>query len=136
MTIGYAVDIRNGQLDYITTFLGGGARLHIYDGIRPATTGGAVTTQTLLANLECGTPFAPASAAGELEANPVTTDPSADNSGTASWFRVTKADGVTFGVDGDAGMAGSGAELTLVDTVLIAGQPVDLASLVITRGNP
>ena len=60
------VSIRNAMLDLITTRAGNGALLRIYDSTgtgRPAT-GGAVTTQVLLAELTCGTPFASAASAG------------------------------------------------------------------------
>ena len=61
--------------------------LRIYDGTRPAT-GGAATT--LLAELTCNATFAPA-ASGVLTLNAITQDSSA-NAGTATWFRIVKAD--------------------------------------------
>lgn len=130
MAAGYNVLMRNAQLDAITAFVGAGAKIRIYSGTRPAT-GGAATT--LLAELTGGTPFAGAAAAGVLTVNAVTGDASADSTGTATWFRVWKADGTTQCIDGAVGT--SGAELNLVSTSIVAGGPVSITSFTITRGN-
>ena len=132
MAAGYAVALRNAQLDAITTFAGNGAKLRIYDGVRPAT-GGAATT--LLAELTCGTPFAGAASAGVLTANAITQDSGADANGTATWFRIVKSDGTTHVMDGDATATGGGGQLELTTTAIVATQPVSVSSFTITRGN-
>lgn len=98
--LGYASGLRNARLDEITTAAGASALLRIYDGTRPAT-GGAATT--LLAELTCNATFAAAAAAGVLTLNAITQDASANATGTATWFRIVKADGTTHVLDGDAG---------------------------------
>ena len=137
MSLAYdVVSIRNTMLDSITTRAGNAALLRIYDSTgtgRPAT-GGAVTTQVLLAELTCGTPFAPASSAGVLTANAITQDSSANNTGTATWFRIVKADGTTFVLDGNVGTSGS--DLNMTTTSIVITQPVSVTSFVITEGNP
>lgn len=132
MAAGYATTLRNNQLDEITSFIGNAAKLRIYDGTRPAT-GAAITTQTLLAELVMGTPFAPAASGGVLTANAITDDSAADNNGSATWARIVKSDGTTFCMDVAAGT--SGAELILNTTNIVAGAPVQVSSLTITRGN-
>ena len=130
MTTGYNVSLRNAQLDAITTFAGNAALLRIYDGTRPAT-GGTATTK--LAELTCGSPFAPSASSGSLTANSITQDSSADATGTATWFRIVKSDGTTHVLDGSVGT--SGADLNLTSTSIVATEPVSVTSLVITRGN-
>jgi hypothetical protein len=106
MAISYdVVSIRNAMLDTITTRAGNAALLRIYDstGTGRPSTGGAVTTQVLLAELTCGTPFAAGAAAGVLTLGAITQDASANNTGTATWFRIVKADGTTFVLDGNVG---------------------------------
>ena len=63
MAYGHAVELRNAQLDAITTRAGNAALLQVYTSPRPST-GAAITTQTKLAQFTCGSPFAPAAAAG------------------------------------------------------------------------
>lgn len=127
MAAGYATGLRNAQLDAITTFAGAGAKLRIYDGTRPATGG---TATTLLAELTLGSPFAPAASGGVLSP----TLPSAVNAGatgTATWFRVVKADGTTHVLDGSVG-----SEMTLNTASITSGLQVSITSWSITRGNP
>jgi hypothetical protein len=129
------VSIRNAMLDLITTRAGNGALLRIYDSTgtgRPAT-GGAVTTQVLLAELTCGTPFAGSAASGVLTLSSITQDSSANNSGTATWFRIVKSDGTSFVLDGNVGVSGS--DLNLTTTTIVSGQPVSVTSFTITEGN-
>lgn len=137
MALAYdAVSIRNAMLDTITTRAGNAALLRIYDSTgtgRPAT-GGAVTTQVLLAELTCGTPFAAGAAAGVLTAGAITTDASANATGTATWFRIVKSDGTTFVLDGNVGTSGS--DLNLTTTSIVITQPVAISSFAITEGNP
>jgi hypothetical protein len=132
MALAYdVVSIRNAMLDTITTRAGASALLRIYDGTRPAT-GGAATT--LLAELTCNATFAGAAAAGVLTLNAITQDSSANASGTATWFRIVKADGTTFVLDGNVGTSGS--DLNLTTTSIVITQPVSVTSFVITEGNP
>ena len=131
MALAYLAATRNAMLDAITTSAGASALLRIYDGARPAT-GGAATT--LLAELVCNATFAAAAAAGVLTLNAIAQDASANATGTATWFRIVKADGTTFVMDGNVGTSGSDLNLTTVSIVIT--QPVSVTSFVITEGNP
>lgn len=132
MALAYdVVSIRNAMLDTITTRAGNAALLRIYDGTRPATGG---TATTLLAELICGTPFAAGAASGVLTLGAITQDASANATGTATWFRIVKADGTTFVLDGSVGTSGS--DLNLTTTSIVSGQPVSVTSFVITEANP
>lgn len=132
MTVGYAPDLRDDRLDAVVAFAGNAAVLRIYDGTRPAT-GAAITTQTLLGELTCGSPLGTV-ATQQLTMNAITRDSSANASGTASWWRLLKSDGTTFVMDGSCGL--SGADMNLVSLSIIAGQPIEINSWVITGGNP
>ena len=133
MALGYAAALRNAQLDQITARQDGGAGaalLRIYDGSRPAT-GGAATT--LLAELTLSDPSAAAASGGVLTYNAFTADPSANATGTATWFRIVQSDGSTHVMDGSVG-AGSG-DLSLNTTSIVAGAQVSISSGTITAGN-
>ena len=132
MALAYeAATLRDAMLDAITTHAGNAALLRIYDGSRPATAG---TATTLLAELTCGTPFAAAAVNGVLTLGAITQDSSANSTGTATWFRIVKADGTTFVMDGNVGTSGS--DLNLTTTSIVSGQPVSVSSFVINEGNP
>lgn len=130
MAVGYSTTLRNARLDAITTAIGASGLLRIYDGTRPAS-GGAATT--LLAQLALSATFAPAAAAGVLTASAITSDSSADATGTATWARLTTSGG-TFVAD--MGVATSGAEVTLNTVAIVIGGTVACTSCVITAGNP
>jgi hypothetical protein len=116
-----------------------GGTLKIYNGTQPAGANTAVSTQTLLATLTLSsTAFGSASAAGSdgskvvtVTAATITGDTSADNTGTATWFRVLKSDGTTAVFDGSVGT--SGCDLNLATTSIVSGEEVDVTSFTITE---
>ncbi len=130
MALGYAAVLRNNQLDEITTRAGGSALLRIYDGTRPATGG---TATTLLAELTCNATFAPAATGGVLTLNAITSDTSANATGTATWFRIVQSDGTTHVMDGSA--ATSGSDLNFDSVSFVTGGTVAVSSFTITAGN-
>ena len=132
MALAFTDTLRNARADQLTVARDAGAaggNIRIYDGVRPAK-GGAVTT--LLAELTFSDPSSAAAAAGVLTASAITGDASADNTGTATWFREVDSNGL-FVMDGDVGLAGS--DLNLNDVNIVAGQPVNITSYVTTEGN-
>lgn len=134
MTLGMSETLRNNRADEIAALAGSAALLEIYDGTRPAT-GGAATT--LLAQLTCGTPFAPAASGGDLTANSISDDTDANNTGTATWWRLTDSGG-THVTDGDARASGdpdNGEELVLDTTSIVSGGNVSVTSFVVSEGN-
>ena len=131
MALAYSETLRDNQLDEITSLAGTSALLRIYDGSRPAT-GGAATT--LLAELTCNaSAFAAAASSGALTANAISSDTSANATGTATWFRIVASDGTTHVMDGDVGTSGS--DLNLDSVSIVAGGTVAVSSFVITGGN-
>lgn len=130
MALAFLAAIRNAMLDAITTGAGASALLRIYDGSRPATGG---TATTLLAELTCNATFAPGASAGLLTLNAITQDASANATGTATWFRIVKSDGVTLVCDGS--VSTSGSDLNLTTTSIVSGQPVSVTSFTITAPN-
>lgn len=130
MTIGFVTSLRNARADAITTFAGNSGKLRIYSGTQPATGG---TATTLLAELTGNATWAPSASGGVLTLNAITGDASADATGTASWFRWLKSDGTTIVMDGT--VSTSGADLNLTSTSIVATEPVNVTSFVLTEGN-
>lgn len=133
MSVQLSTLARNAKLDAITTIVGSSPLLRIYNGTPPANVGTALSGNTLLAELAMSaTPF-PASSAGVLTANAITTESSANNTGTASFYRVYKSDGTTAEIQGT--VATSGADLNLNTVSIVAGGPVAVSAFSYTEGN-
>jgi hypothetical protein len=129
MALAYSVAVRNAMLDEITAAVGASGLLRIYDGSRPATGG---TATTLLAELTLNATFAPAASSGVLTLNAITSDSSANATGTATWFRIVTSGG-THVIDGNVGTSGS--DLNLNTTSIVSGAAVAVTSFTITGGN-
>lgn len=132
MALSYSTAIRNAQLDAITTAVGTTAKLRIYSGTRPANVAAAITG-TLLAELTCNATFAPSGSGGVLTLNAITSDASADATGTATHFRLWNSAASTAMIDGD--VSTSGADLNLNSVSITAAGSVAVTSFTITAGN-
>lgn len=135
MALSYSTTLRNSQLDAIDDACNAGsgaATLKIYTGTRPANPGTALSGNTLLATLTFSSTAFGAASSGVITAASITSDSTADATGTASFFRVQDSDSNAI-IDGDCGTSGSDLNL---DTVSIsAGVTVSISSFVITGGN-
>lgn len=119
----------NTQADALSDLLDNGY-LRIYDGTQPANANTAITTQVLLAELRFNATAAPAASGGVLTMNSITQDSSANNTGTATWFRALKSDGSTVVFDGSVGTAS--CDLNLGSTSITSGASVAVTSMTYT----
>ena len=119
----------NAQADALSDLLDNGY-LRIYDGTQPANANTAITTQVLVAELRFNATAAPAASSGVLTMNSITQDSSANNTGTATWFRALKSDGSTVVFDGSVGT--SGCDLNLGSTSITSGASVAVTSMTFT----
>ncbi len=116
--------------DALVDLVDGGAgagTLDIRSGTRPATTDTAVTG-TLLAHLVMSDPaFGNATTASPsvATASAITSDSSADNTGTATWFRIFDSNGTAI-MDGNVGT--SGEDLNLNTVSIVAGAVVSISA--------
>ena len=132
MALSYSTAIRNAQLDQITTAVGTTAKLRIYSGTRPANVAASITG-TQLAELTCNATFAPGASGGVLTLNSITSDASADATGTATHFRLWNSAGSTAMIDGD--VSTSASDLNLNSVSITVGGSVAVTSFTITAGN-
>lgn len=135
MAISYSTALRTARMQAVEdaiNFATGAGTIKLYSGTRPST-GSAVTTQTLLATLtcsvDCGT-----TANGVLTFAAITADSSADADGTATWARIQDGD-AAFVADLSVGTTGSGADLILSTTTIVAGGEVSITAGTLTEGN-
>ena len=123
----------NAAADAVVDLLDAGAgagKLRIYDGTKPAGPGTAISTQNLLAELTFSDPAFGAASSGVATASAITSDSSADLTGTASWFRALDSNNVAI-FDGTVGT--SGADLNLSTTSIVAAVQVAITSLTYTQ---
>lgn len=120
---------RNAAVDAITALLNGGT-VEIRTGSQPAGPGSAATG-TLLGSLALSATAFGAASSGSATANTITSDTSADNSGTAGWFRA-KASGGSGVIDGSITATGGGGDLTLDNVSVVAGGTIAVTSWSVT----
>ena len=119
----------NAEADALSVLLDNGY-LRIYDGTQATNADTAIGAQVLLAELRFNATAAPAASGGVLTFNAITQDSSANNTGTASWFRALKSDGTTVVFDGAVGTSGS--DINIATTAIVAGAIVGVTSAVYT----
>lgn len=136
MAIKMSEGLRNARLQAIVDkldFAATGGYIEFYDGVQPAVSGGALSSNVLLGT----TVFSAISgvvATGVLTFNTITDDTSADATGTVSWCRVFDGD-AAFIFDGDAGLTASTAFARFDDVNITLGDVIHPVSATITEGN-
>jgi hypothetical protein len=116
----------NAEADAVGNALNSGY-IRVYDGTQPTNADTAVGAQTLLAELRFGADAFGAAVAGVITANAITSDSSANATGTASWARILASDGATVWFDGSVGT--SDANVILNTVSIVAGAVVSCSSL-------
>lgn len=94
----------NAQADRLAQLANNGF-IRFYDGAQPASADDPLTDQNQLCELLLGSPAFGTASGGTIAANSITPDPDADDTGTATWFRVYESDGVSALWDGSIGEA-------------------------------
>jgi hypothetical protein len=115
----------SGQADNLSARLNSGY-LRIYDGAQPTNADTAIGSQVLLAELTFSATAAAAASNGLITFNAIGSDPSANATGTATWFRCVQSDGTTVVMDGSIGT--SSANLVLNSVSIVAGGTVAVSS--------
>jgi hypothetical protein len=113
---------------------GTAALIRIYTGSQPTDPDTAIGAVTLLAELTMtATSFGAATDAnpgGLITAAAITSDSSADNTGTAAWFRMWTQNAGTAVADGSVGT--SGCDLNLNTVAITSGSTVAITAFTIT----
>lgn len=125
-----AVLARNAAIDAAVATIGASGKLRIYDGTQPTDPDTALSSNTLLADLALSATAFGAASAGSAAAATITSDTSADATGTASFFSLLTSGNVRK-FDGSVGT--SGANLNLNTVSIVAGATVAVSSLTVTQ---
>ena len=134
MALQYSDAVRNAQLDAVESTIGTAAVLKIYDltagapaNVAAAITGTVLATITLPSDWMAGASSRSKAKSGTWQ------DASADNTGTADFFRLFASDGTTCGAQGTAGT--SGTDIVLDNASIASSQVVTVSSFSIAAGN-
>lgn len=128
-----ATSARNAAADAVVDLLDAGAGagyIEIRTGSQPATPNTAASG-TLLATLTLSDPAFGAAASGTATASAITSDTSADATGTAGWFRGYDSTGAAV-IDGSVTATGGGGDMELDSTSIVAGGTVAITAWTIT----
>lgn len=112
--------------------IGGAGSLKVYTASQPANADTAIGAQTLLATLAFGgTAFGSASNADPTvaTANSITSDSSADATGTAAWARLANGAGTTIL---DCSVGTSSADIIFNTVSFVSGAVIAISSFTIT----
>jgi hypothetical protein len=127
--------VAQAMLNTFTTQVGTApAVLNIYDGTPPIDADAALASNNLLAQLTFSvTPFPAATdlnPGARITANAITSDASADSTGTATFFRILTANAGTVKAQGTVGT--SAADMNLNTTAITSGSTVSITAATVT----
>ena len=120
-----------------TAFDGGTGRINVYTGAQPATADTAASG-TLLGTLTLSSDAFAAASSGAIAINSVTSDTSADNTGTAGYVRFYRTGDTA---PGSAGGATDrrldlliGTDISIDNSAVVAGGTIALSGYILTHG--
>lgn len=121
--------VKNAMLTCIRDALDSGSgpgTIKFYTGAKPANPSISISTQTLLGTLTLSDPCGTV-ASGTLTFNAITSDSSADASGTATWVRLESSDSAPH-LDMDVSTTGGAGAVQMNTTSIVAGGPISISS--------
>jgi hypothetical protein len=133
MALQYSTTLRNARLDQDETTIGTAPVLRILTGSVPANCA-AAETGTIVATVTLPSDWMAAASGGTKAKSGTWSDSSADNSGTASYFRIYDSGLTTCHMQGTFGT--SGTDMIGDSVSFTAGQTFTINSFTLTAGNP
>ena len=128
--------VANSMLDAFETAIGTSAVLKIYDLTAGAPTNCAASiTGTVLATITLPSDWMAGASSRSKAKSGTWQDASADNTGTADFFRLFANDGTTCHAQGTVTVTGGGGNLTLDNTSIASGQSITITSFSIADNN-
>lgn len=134
MTIQLSVAVRNARLDVIETTIGTSAVLKIFTGSAPATCATA-DSGTVLATVALPSDWMANASSGTKAKSGTWQDTSADNSGTAGYYRIYESTATTCHEQGTVTVTGGGGDMTVDSVSFTAGQSFTISTKTQTDGN-
>lgn len=127
-----SVEARNARLDAIETVAGTSPILRIRSGTIPTATSDA-DVGDVLSEITLPSDWMAAASSGMKLKSGTWEDASANNTGTATHFRLYKSDGTTCVMQGTVGT--STADMIVLSTSFVATQPFTVTTFTLIDGN-
>lgn len=134
MSLKFSVSVRAGMADAIETAVGTSPKLVILTGSAPANCA-ATETGTRLAVMTLPSDWLTNPGDGTKALSGTWEDTSADNTGTAAYFRIQNSADSACHAQGSCTLTGGGGDLTLDSLSITSAQDVKITSFTITTGN-
>lgn len=134
MSLQYSVTVRNAKLDAVESTIGTSAILKIRTGSAPANCGTA-DSGTVLATVNLPSDWMANASSGSKAKSGTWEDTSADNTGTAGYFRIYDSGGTTCHIQGTVTVTGGGGDMTVDNTSFASGQDFLVTGFTLTAGN-
>jgi hypothetical protein len=136
LTPSISTGARNAAADAVVDRLdvgGSNAELRIYSGTMPADVNAALSGNTLLAALVMSKPAYGNAASGVATAAAITSDSSADSTGTGTFFRQGSVNAGVFTPEIQGSVGTSGSDLNINSTSITAGGTVSVSAFTYTQ---
>ena len=133
MAFQLSVDTRNATLQALETTIGTNPIMTVSSGTVPADCASA-NTGTVLATMILPTNWLDTPALGSIVLSGTWQDLSADDSGTAGYFRLHQSDGTVCHMQGTVTQTGAGGDMQLDNTNIAVGQQITITAFTITAG--
>ena len=127
----FSGDALDAFLDTLNTTIGSGGFLRFYSGTKPANADTVLSGNTQLAKLALSSSPFGASSSRTVTAASITTDTSADATGTATWASFVTSAGVRV-IDVTVGEAADSADITVDNKDFQAGADIAVTSFTLT----
>lgn len=127
----FSTAVRTALADTVISAIGASAVMKILTGTAPANCGTA-DSGTVLATLSLPATWMAAASGGAAAMSGTWADASADNTGTAGYYRIYASNGTTCGWQGTISADGGAGELQLSSLTLTSGSPFTITSFTLT----
>jgi hypothetical protein len=135
MTIQLSVTARNARLDAIETIVGVSGKLQMYTGSPPANCATAPSGTKIFEETLASDWAAAASAGTKSFNNTPISDVGLSPGGVAGYFRLTDNAGTTCHMQGTITATGGGGDMTVDNTSIATGQPVNITGFTMADNN-
>jgi hypothetical protein len=126
--------VRNARLDAIETAIGTSAVMKIFDGTKPTACSDA-DAGTVLATLSLPSDWMAAASSGSKAKSGTWQDTSADNTGTADYWRIYASDGTTCHMQGTVTATDGGGDMEVDNVNFASGQSFTVTGFTLTDAN-
>lgn len=127
----YGITLANALLDAWETNIGASPILRIYTGAQPADCD-AAASGTKLVEMTLPADFMAAASGGSKAMSGTWSDTSADDTGTAGYYRIYDSGDTTCKEQGSVTVTGGGGDLTLSTVSVTAGLPVSITTFTLS----